>query len=246
MEIPPDRVMFYSQGAEHYQRSPVPCRWASMSLPIEDLAAAGQAIAGRDLAAPKVTTSIRPPPGLLSRLSQLHAAAGRLAATAPAILAHPEVAKAIEQELVQAMVRCITDAPSERAPAGHSRVQVMRRFEQVIEANPGTPLYLPEVCSAIGVPARTLRFHCMYHLGMGPHRYLLLRRMTLARRALALADPATRTVTEIATEHGFWELGRFSVAFRKLFGESPSATLRRPGDTGRLAPTSQASEQLHS
>ena len=42
-----------------------------------------------------------------------------------------------------------------------------------------------------------------------------------------LANPETRTVAEIATDLGFWELGRFSVAFRKLFRESPSVTLRR-------------------
>jgi AraC-like DNA-binding protein len=229
MELPPGGVMFYSPGAEHYQRSTIPCRWASMSLPIEELAAAGQAIAGRDLAAPKVTALIRPPPAMMGRLSQLHAAAGDLAATAPEILTHPEVAKAIEQELVHAMVRCLMDEGSERVSAGHSRMPVMRRFDQVIEANPGKPLYIAEVCAAIGVPARTLRFHCLHQLGMGPHQYLLLRRMNLVRRALASADPASRTVTDIATEHGFWELGRFSVAFRKLFGESPSATLRRSG-----------------
>ena len=51
--------------------------------------------------------------------------------------------------------------------------------------------------------------------------------MYLARQSLQTADPSTRTVTEIATEYGFVELGRFSVDYRSLFGESPSVTLRR-------------------
>jgi transcriptional regulator GlxA family with amidase domain len=51
--------------------------------------------------------------------------------------------------------------------------------------------------------------------------------MHLARRALRDADPERTSVTEIATAHGFWELGRFSVEYRNLFDESPSMTLRR-------------------
>jgi Helix-turn-helix domain len=72
--------------------------------------------------------------------------------------------------------------------------------------------------------------------GMAPHRYLRVRQLNLARRTLALVDPATETVTEIATQHGFWELGRFAVTYRVLFGERPSTTLRRaPGDHKELA-----------
>ena len=61
---------------------------------------------------------------------------------------------------------------------------------------------------------------------MGPIRYLALRRMHLVRRALLQADSSKATVTRIATDHGFWELGRFSVAYRSLFGELPSESLR--------------------
>jgi transcriptional regulator GlxA family with amidase domain len=101
-------------------------------------------------------------------------------------------------------------------------------LEEVLEANPDRTLYVAELCAATGASDRTLRACCQEHLGMSPTRYLWLRRMYLARRALRRADPAMTTVTEIATNCGFWELGRFSVAYRALFGESPSAALRRP------------------
>jgi hypothetical protein len=45
-----------------------------------------------------------------------------------------------------------------------------------------------------------------------PIRYLTLRRMHLVRRALLHAEPSKATVTRVVTEHGLWELGRFSVA----------------------------------
>jgi AraC-like DNA-binding protein len=104
----------------------------------------------------------------------------------------------------------------------------MRRFRRVVEENPEQPLYIPEICKAIRVPSRTLSMVCQEHLGMGPKRYLVLRRMHLARRALRDAEPHATTVTDTATRFGFWQLGRFSVEYQTVFGESPSATLRRP------------------
>ena len=113
--------------------------------------------------------------------------------------------------------------------AGAQRHEVIvRRFEEFLEANPNTPLYMPEICAAVGAAERTIRAACEDHLGMGPIRYLGLRRMHLVHRALLRADSSMATVTQIATDHGFWELGRFAVAYRTLFGEPPSATLRRP------------------
>ena len=91
-EFPPGSMMVYSAGAEHHHRSSTMCHWAAMSLDLEDLAAAGRAITGRDLTAPKVSELIRPPAPLMDRLLRLHAAAGDLAAIAPDILEHPEVA----------------------------------------------------------------------------------------------------------------------------------------------------------
>jgi transcriptional regulator GlxA family with amidase domain len=105
---------------------------------------------------------------------------------------------------------------------------IVDRFEAFLKANPDRPLYLTEICAGIAVAERTLRAACEEQLGISPIRYLTLRRMRLVRHALLAADASNSTVTRIVTDHGFWELGRFSVAYRALFGESPSETLRRP------------------
>lgn len=133
---------------------------------------------------------------------------------------------------MEAMVGCLGDREDcqNSVAQGHHEI-IMRRFRRVVEENPEQPLYIPEICKEIRVPSRTLRIVCQEHLGMGPKRYLLLRRMHLARRALRDATPEATTVTDIATRFGFWQLGRFSVEYHALFGESPSATLRRqPGN----------------
>ena len=149
----------------------------------------------------------------------------------PELFELPEVVRALEQQLIHALVRCLTDGNVSTMKDGTLRHRVIvARFEEFLEANPNTPLYLTEVCAAVGAAERTLRAACEEHLGMGPIRYLTLRRMHLVHRALLRAAPSEATVTQIATDHGFWELGRFAVAYREMFGEPPSATLQRPPD----------------
>jgi AraC-like DNA-binding protein len=63
--------------------------------------------------------------------------------------------------------------------------------------------------------------------------------MHQVQRALTIADPADVTVTEVAMNHGFWELGRFSVAYRRLFGQSPSATLKQTAQSNPSGPFKQ-------
>jgi AraC-like DNA-binding protein len=232
IEVQPGDIFFRSKGGEHHVHSRENMHYGSMSLAADDLAAFGRALVGRDLNEPPGSRMMRPRPSAMSRLLRLHAAAGHLAETAPEVLAIPTVAKGMEQELVCAMVACLTDTTATTSYRP-SQQAAMRRFEQVLEANQDEPLYMPEICAAIGVPGRTLRHLCQEHLGVSPHRYLWLRRMNLARRALILADPREKTVTEIAANHGFWEFGRFAVTYRKLFDESPSVTLLRSPDDRR-------------
>src|SRR5208282_3206695 len=142
---------------------------------------------------------------------------------------HHEAARGLEETLIEAMVACLaTGDVAEDSVAQRQHAMIMRRFRRVVEENPDQSLYLTEICEAIGVSDRTLRLCCQEHLGMGPKRYLLLRRLQLARRALRETASSAATVTEIAARYGFWRFGRFAGAYRSLFGEIPSATLHRP------------------
>jgi AraC-like DNA-binding protein len=125
------------------------------------------------------------------------------------------------------MIDCIV-APDRRedTAAQLRHTAIMQRFHAVLEASESTAVYFPQLCKKIGVSARTLRVICHEHLGLSPKRYLLLRRMHLARRTLREGAPGDTSVTDVATQFGFWELGRFAVEYKSLFGESPSETLR--------------------
>ncbi len=230
-EILPDMIVATSIESEHHCRVLGSSRFATMSLPPQDLLAANQALTGRELAGPAEIRHVRVSHHLIGRLRRLHDATCHLAENTPDILAHPEVARAIEEKLVRAMVGCFSEAATSEGRAGsHLRMPVMQRFERAIREAEGQPLYLTEICAKVGVHERTLRNYCLEYLGMSPYQYLWRRRMNQARRALSLSDPAEKTVTTIANDYGFWELGRFSVAYRKLFGESPSTTLRNSAD----------------
>jgi AraC-like DNA-binding protein len=230
MGLSPRDIVICNRDVMH-QRTEGDCRFGTMSLGTDDFDAACMAITGHEFSEPPSKHLVRPSLDLMSRLLKLHEMVGQIAKTTPAILELPEVARALEQELIHLMIRCLTEGvPSGMTTGGRRHDAIIARFKEFLEANPDQPLYLTEICGAIAVSERTLRVACEEHLGMGPIRYLSLRRMHLVRRALLRADPSTATVTRLATDHGFWELGRFSVAYRVLFGETPSETLRRPSD----------------
>jgi AraC-like DNA-binding protein len=229
VEMQPTGIMRHSEGKNSFQHTADAACWGAMSLPVEDMVSVGAAMAGCDLTPPKDALIVIPPPAVMAKLQRLHAAAGRLAEEAPEIIANPDAARGLELALIEAMIGCLGQGEiGEDSVAQRQHELIMRRFRRVLEENPSQSLYLLEICKAIGVSDRTLRLCCQEHLGMGPKRYLLLRRMGLARRALREASPLEATVTEIATRWGFWHFGRFAGAYRSLFGEMPSATLHRP------------------
>ncbi len=227
VEVPTSSVVQLPGGHTSYQRAPGPTSRGSISLPTELMAEIGATMAGLDLTCQQATTA-EPSPTNLATLRRIHAAAIWLGQEAPQIIANPTAARGLEEELVGAMVACLTTGNSthEDRAAVRRHDLIMRRFRDAVEARPDCAVYISDLCLEVGVTARTLSACCQEYLGMSPLRFLRLRRMQMTRRALARADRAQSTVTDIATSYGFWELGRFAVEYRRIYGESPSTTLR--------------------
>jgi AraC-like DNA-binding protein len=249
VEVSPRDIVVSKHDAMHH-RTRGNSRYGTMSLATDDFDAACKAVIGCEFSGLPRKHIVRPAPDLMSRLVKLHEVVDQIARTTPDLLALSEVARCLEQNLIHVMVRCLADGEDIGMTAGGRRHDaIVARFEEFLEAHPDTPLYLTEICAAIAVSERTLRVACEEHLGMGPIRYLSLRRMHLVRRALLRADPAKTTVTQLATDHGFWELGRFAGAYKSLFGEPPSESLRRPAERWPVfmnRPSSLASPTLQS
>jgi AraC-like DNA-binding protein len=229
VDVGPSSIARLGRDHSYFQRSSSAIDWGAMSLPVEDMRAAGLALSGCDLAPSSDELIVTPAPAAMAKLQRLHAAAGDLAERAPETIANPDAARGLEQALIQAMVGCLSTAEvTEDASARRRHERIMRRVHAVIERHPGEAIYLADLCAIAGVSERTLRVCCYESWGLGPKRYLLRRRMNLARQALRQADAAETRVTEIATRYGFWQFGRFSVEYKALYGEMPSTTLHNP------------------
>ena len=221
-------VVFHSLGERAHQRTDGEGDWCLMSLAPEQLAASSKALTGQSIRPPLEGRVIVPAPAAARALQSLVSKVCRLGETRLEVMANPEIARSLEQELLHALVNCLATENADRISRWRRRhTDIMVRFEEAMATRSAPHLNLSELCTAIGVPERTLRLCCAEFLGVSPIRYYQLRRLNMARAALRRADPETASVAEIARDHQFTELGRFAVAYRAVFGETPSSTLRR-------------------
>jgi AraC-like DNA-binding protein len=221
-------IMFHGRGERMHQSTPGPSVWNVIAIDAVEFERYGQALSGEPFSLPSKGQVLQPSPRLAARMQRLHAQICRVAETKSKLLSHTEVARAMEQGLIQALVTCLTTASvrTERyAERRHARIMV--RFEEVLAEHLTRPLHMRELCDLIVVSGRTLRLCCAEFLGMRPMQYILLRRLKEVRRALRDAHPDRASVAEIAHHFGFRELGRFAGRYRATFGETPSTTLQR-------------------
>ena len=114
--------------------------------------------------------------------------------------------------------------PDSRGPPP-SAMQLIGKVDDYLEAAGARPVHISEICGHLNVSRRTLHRAFLDVLGLGPITYLRHKRLCAVHSVLRESNPATSTVAQVAIQHGFIELGRFSHYYHSLFGEYPSETL---------------------
>ena len=113
----------------------------------------------------------------------------------------------------------------DREPMGTAPWQV-RRAEEYIEAHWDQPITIEALAVATGASARSIFHFFKASRGYAPMVFVKQVRLRHARRMLMMPNETT-SVTSVAFDCGFTNLGHFAKDYGQCFGELPSATLNR-------------------
>jgi AraC family ethanolamine operon transcriptional activator len=142
----------------------------------------------------------------------------------PGRLQDPAYGRAWEYQVLDAWLSDVAAPDPGFTPA--MRHRAARQAEEYLSENLDRPVSIAELCLELGVPKRTLMLGFSDSFGIPPLAFHRRLRLNAARRDLVRSRPGETSVTEVALRWGFDHFGRFSVDYRRLFGESPIATLR--------------------
>lgn len=216
--------VLFTEGQELEARSTPEARWIGVQVERDELAALGVRCPGR------VGGPLRCDDAALARLErELAGALAGLAEVASegaaGVGAELRIGSLLEDAVAAFASALSPDARRASPGEPEGRRRLVREVQDLLDARPAEPLRVVELCQRTGVSYKTLERAFTSQLGVTPRRYAMLLRLARARRRLQAGGD--ETVTEVAMECGCHHLGRFSVEYRALFGESPSETLAR-------------------
>lgn len=143
---------------------------------------------------------------------------------------HPLCVGGLESGLMLGLLVAQPHNHSERLRAAHPAIGEHRimRAVAILEREPQRPWTTAGLAREAGIGVRALYTDFRRVLDTSPMAYL--RNVRLRRVHRELRQPSRNTgvtVAKVATTWGFSHLGEFAAAYRRFYGENPSATLRR-------------------
>ena len=173
------------------------------------------------------------PRRLAEALRALRGAPGPLPFVSDAVSANPSLARAVENAfrgpldslsadgIVVDLAEALLGAERHDAGPTVSRrvdVRAVDRARQLLDAERTRTVHSSELETITGLTRYELARQFRATLGTSPHRYLLMRRLALARDLIHAAHP----LVDVAGEAGFADQAHFTRVFKSAFGLTPA------------------------
>lgn len=213
-------------------------RWATFNLPVteyeRDLAVtANFAQLQRPQAAPRFRAPVPP----FDRLRNTIAGIESIAQCRPELFDDGSWRANVERDLRNGFFGLLEGAALSQQKKGEARLRsaraIVREAEAYLDEEETAVPSIVALCRGMGVPRRTFERAFREAVGLSPAEYFRIRALNAVRRQILSVDPQPGVIARIAIDNGFWHLGRFSGAYRSLFGERPVDTLRNRDNARR-------------
>ena len=234
--VVPGSVRVFSEGHEVDYRTAPESTWAGFQVTREEVERAAVAHLGRPVPIPWtgwlyfLPTEAAPP--LARRIRGTLAVASQT----PADLSS-SVARVLHEQLLRAYIDALA-AGLELSARGQQqnsprRGALTHRARDYLFANLDQSFSLRALSEAARCSERVLQYAFREVYGVGPQGWFHAMKLNEANRELRAHGPGEVRVTDVALRWGFTHFGRFSVEYRRMFGERPSETLKRASRTGK-------------
>lgn len=223
-------LQLYYEGADIFYRAGPEANWAGLTVTRERLQAAALKRLGRELplSSPGAMEHLHVEPGAFNRLTRL------IRSLRPNLNRIPVLrnGEATSELLLGTYVEAIATAEpstagiiSQRAAHRH---EIVRKADATMRNLIGTHYSSSHFCKGIGMSERNLELYFHEALGMSPKEWFQCLSLHRARALLQCHVTESLRVTDAALACGFEHFGRFSEAYRELFGECPSERFALP------------------
>jgi AraC-like DNA-binding protein len=227
-------VAVYAGGCELVLKAGPGTEWAFVSVAPAALERCAAVTHGRDLSIPKRGFEvIRVNPAELAIIRAL--LAETQATIAAGFPGRGRSRSSLDRALCRSMTRILMVGEVSEVSRGQIVAfrDAVRKVDVFLAPNREGPIQMDELCAATGLDRPNLEKLFHDYLGVGPLRYLEIRRLYQVYKALLRANPSTTTVADLARAWGFWRTNRFSANFSALFGKSPRKVLHQPSTLNR-------------
>ncbi|MEH6571153.1 MAG: helix-turn-helix domain-containing protein [Halioglobus sp.] len=169
-------------------------------------------------------TEIRPDPKRLATVKAIVHKIFDLEQSPPQdLVARSTLDELIEAQLPSALLQIGTSQHSGNRVPIRNRELALQRAINYVENHSKEALTVEALCLGAATSLSTLERAFRERFSISPKRYIVVQRLNHVHAAL-LDNHERRTISDVASEWGFWHMGQFAADYKLLFGYLPSKT----------------------